>query len=63
MYICLCHAISDKTIVKLAIEHDAYDVQSIRRLTPLGSQCGKCVRPTKELLQQIKAEQTLRKVS
>nr|WP_086938960.1 (2Fe-2S)-binding protein [Thaumasiovibrio occultus] len=59
MYICVCHGISDKTITKLAIHHGAYEIRKIRQLTPLGSQCGKCVRPTKELLQKLAADHLL----
>ncbi len=63
MYVCICHGISDKTITKLAIEHNAYDVKDIKKLTPLGSQCGKCVRMTKDILQTLKCETQLPKVS
>lgn len=53
MYVCLCHGISDKNIKKLAFEQGITDIQGIRRITPLGSQCGKCIRPAKELLNEI----------
>ncbi|WP_087017544.1 (2Fe-2S)-binding protein [Thaumasiovibrio subtropicus] len=63
MYVCICHGISDKTITKLAIERSAYDVKTIRQITPLGSQCGKCIRMTKDILQGLKSEAQLPKVS
>ncbi|MBP2699773.1 (2Fe-2S)-binding protein [Photobacterium lucens] len=53
MYVCLCHAISDKKIVKLANEFNVTDIRVLRQLTPLGSQCGKCIRQAQHILQTI----------
>lgn len=50
MYVCLCHGISDKRIRKLAVEQGITDIKGIKRCTALGSQCGKCIKPTKEIL-------------
>ncbi|MDR9826871.1 (2Fe-2S)-binding protein [Vibrio sp. FNV 38] len=52
MYVCLCHGISDKKIRKLAIEEGVQDIRSIKRCTSLGSQCGKCVKQAKEILNE-----------
>lgn len=52
MYVCLCHGISDKKIMKLAQEHNIVDIRGIREITPLGSQCGKCIRPAKMIIEQ-----------
>ncbi|UTV29196.1 (2Fe-2S)-binding protein [Photobacterium atrarenae] len=51
MYVCLCHGITDKKIMKLSQEHGIYDVRGIRQITPLGSQCGKCIRTAKEVIE------------
>ncbi|MCQ1059952.1 bacterioferritin-associated ferredoxin [Photobacterium sp. DNB23_23_1] len=53
MYVCLCHGISDKKIMKLAEQHGISDIRGIRQVTPLGSQCGKCIRQAKEVLEQV----------
>jgi len=53
MYVCLCHGISDKKIKKLAIEQGVTDIRGIRQCTALGSQCGKCVRHAKEILNEV----------
>ncbi|MGC9403981.1 (2Fe-2S)-binding protein [Vibrio genomosp. F10] len=50
MYICICHGISDKKIKKLVIEEGISDIRGIKKCTALGSQCGKCVRATKEII-------------
>ncbi|MCW8336689.1 (2Fe-2S)-binding protein [Vibrio sp. SCSIO 43135] len=50
MYVCLCHGISDKKIRKLAIDEGITDIRGIKKCTALGSQCGKCVKLTKEIL-------------
>ncbi|OZS44379.1 (2Fe-2S)-binding protein [Photobacterium sanguinicancri] len=52
MYVCLCHAISDKKIMKLTVEHNLTDIRGIRDITPLGSQCGKCIRQAKVIIEQ-----------
>ncbi|MGF1698673.1 (2Fe-2S)-binding protein [Vibrio kyushuensis] len=52
MYVCLCHGISDKKIKKLVIEEGVSDIRGIKKCTALGSQCGKCVRPTKEIIDE-----------
>ncbi len=57
MYVCLCHGISDKKIKKLAIDEGITDIRGIRQCTPLGSQCGKCVRQAKEILSEVEVIQ------
>jgi len=57
MYVCLCHGISDKKIKKLAIDEGITDIRGIRQCTPLGSQCGKCVRQAKEILSEVEIVQ------
>ncbi|PST88447.1 (2Fe-2S)-binding protein [Photobacterium jeanii] len=52
MYVCVCHAISDKKIMKLTQEHNLADIRGIREITPLGSQCGKCIRQAKVIIEQ-----------
>lgn len=52
MYICLCHGISDKKIRKLTIEDGISDIRGIRQITPLGSQCGKCIRQAKVIIEE-----------
>ncbi|RXJ73418.1 bacterioferritin-associated ferredoxin [Veronia nyctiphanis] len=52
MYVCLCHGISDKKLRKLAIEEGVSDIKHVRKVTPLGSQCGKCIRSAREILEE-----------
>ncbi|MDF2155699.1 (2Fe-2S)-binding protein [Vibrio sp. CAU 1672] len=52
MFVCLCHGISDKKIKKLAIEQGITDIRGIKKCTSLGTQCGKCIRQTKQILAQ-----------
>ncbi|PAR29857.1 (2Fe-2S)-binding protein [Vibrio metoecus] len=51
MYVCLCHGVSDKKIKKLVAEQGITDIKGIKRCTALGSQCGKCVRQAKEIIE------------
>ncbi|OIQ22857.1 MAG: bacterioferritin [Vibrio sp. MedPE-SWchi] len=57
MYVCLCHGISDKKIKKLVIEEGVSDIRGIKKCTALGSQCGKCVRPAKEIIDETLSTQ------
>ncbi|ODP96793.1 MULTISPECIES: bacterioferritin-associated ferredoxin [Salinivibrio] len=50
MFVCICHAVSDKTIKQLVNQQGVTSIRELRRLTPLGSQCGKCVRQAKEVI-------------
>ncbi|BDU35828.1 bacterioferritin-associated ferredoxin [Vibrio nigripulchritudo ATCC 27043] len=50
MFVCICHGVSDKKIRQLALEEGITDIKGIRQCTPLGSQCGKCVKSAKEIL-------------
>jgi bacterioferritin-associated ferredoxin len=52
MYVCLCHGVSDKKIRKLALEEGITDIRGIKKCTALGSQCGKCVKMAKEILNE-----------
>lgn len=62
MYVCLCHGITDKKIMKLSQEHGISDVRGIRQITPLGSQCGKCIRTAKAVIEETAAT-TFKKAS
>ena len=55
MYVCLCHGVSDKKIKRLALEEGMTDIRDIKKCTALGSQCGKCVRQAKLILNDIAA--------
>ncbi|MBN3495783.1 (2Fe-2S)-binding protein [Vibrio neptunius] len=52
MYVCLCHGVSDKKIRRLALEEGITDIKGIKKCTALGSQCGKCVKMAKEILNE-----------
>lgn len=52
MFVCLCHGISDKKIVKLAQQQGIFDIRGLRQITPLGSQCGKCIRQARQILEE-----------
>lgn len=51
MYICLCNGISDKTIRQAVRKHQPQSFQQLRKFVPVGTQCGKCVRAAREIMQ------------
>ncbi|MBW3697390.1 (2Fe-2S)-binding protein [Vibrio sp. T187] len=52
MFVCLCNAVSDKTIRKLVREEGITDVKGIKKCTALGSQCGKCIKQAKVIIEE-----------
>ena len=56
MYICLCNGISDKTIRQAVRKHQPQSFQQLRKLVPVGNQCGKCVRAAREIMQDELAQ-------
>ncbi|WP_072036452.1 (2Fe-2S)-binding protein [Vibrio sinaloensis] len=52
MYVCLCHGVSDKKIRKLVSEQGVTDIKGIKKCTALGTQCGKCIRMAKDIINE-----------
>ncbi len=50
MYVCLCNAISDKTLREVVRRYQPESIQQLRQFVPVGKQCGKCVRAAREIL-------------
>ncbi len=57
MFVCLCHGVSDKKIKKLILDDGITDIRGIKKCTALGSQCGKCVKQTKEIINETLADE------
>ncbi|MDZ7277042.1 bacterioferritin-associated ferredoxin [Pantoea eucrina] len=52
MYVCLCNAISDKTLREVVRRYQPKSIQQLRQLVPIGKQCGKCVRVAREIMHE-----------
>ena len=52
MYVCLCNAISDKTIREAVRRYQPKSIQHLRQIVPVGKQCGKCIRATREIMDE-----------
>ncbi len=50
MYVCLCNAVSDKTLRKVIQQHQPQTMKELRQHCPIGSDCGKCIRQAREIL-------------
>ena len=48
MYVCLCNAVSDKTLREAVRRYQPKSIQQLRQLVPVGKQCGKCIRVARE---------------
>ncbi|NUN67256.1 (2Fe-2S)-binding protein (plasmid) [Pseudanabaena biceps] len=51
MYVCICHAITEKDIQK-AVNNGACSIIKLSELTMLGTQCGSCTRYANQVLNQ-----------
>ncbi|WP_338560306.1 bacterioferritin-associated ferredoxin [Erwinia sp. E_sp_B04_7] len=52
MYVCLCNAVSDKTIREVVRRYQPKSIQHLRQLVPVGKQCGKCIRAAREIMDE-----------
>ncbi|CDG99543.1 MULTISPECIES: bacterioferritin-associated ferredoxin [Xenorhabdus] len=52
MYICLCNAISDKTIRNIVRQQHVRSIRELRDFVPVGSDCGKCIRQAREIMNE-----------
>ena len=50
MYVCLCNAVSDRTLREVVRRYQPKSIQQLRQLVPIGKQCGKCIRVAREIM-------------
>lgn len=55
MYVCICHAVTDKQIVA-AVEDGAEDITSLADSLGAGTGCGTCREHTQRLIDSVLAE-------
>lgn len=55
MYICVCHAVTDKQI-KTAVEEGCCSYRQIRDCMNVGTSCGRCVPEAKALINETLIE-------
>jgi bacterioferritin-associated ferredoxin len=53
MYVCICHAVTDRDI-RSCIEEGASSMRELRQQLCVGTQCGKCACHVRALLQEAK---------
>ncbi|TCV91325.1 bacterioferritin-associated ferredoxin [Biostraticola tofi] len=51
MYVCLCNAVSDKTIRSTVQRFQPQSIRELKCLVPVGNKCGKCIRVAREILE------------
>ncbi|MDX4948002.1 bacterioferritin-associated ferredoxin [Providencia manganoxydans] len=52
MYVCLCEAVTDKQIRNVARKYQVTSLKGLRQILPVGRECGKCIRQTREILDE-----------
>ncbi|MEH0832889.1 bacterioferritin-associated ferredoxin [Pectobacterium cacticida] len=55
MYVCLCNAISDKVIRHAVHQHQLKSLNQLRHLIPIGSDCGRCIRQARLIMEEEQA--------
>lgn len=56
MYVCLCHNVTDKDIRHLVHTEGVTSMRELREQLGVATQCGKCSRCAKEVLQEAVSE-------
>ncbi|MBE0363072.1 bacterioferritin-associated ferredoxin [Pseudoalteromonas ulvae UL12] len=51
MYVCICHAVTDKKINQ-AVNEGVQTMRELRSCLGVGSQCGKCICHAQQVLQE-----------
>lgn len=54
MYVCICHAVTDRQI-RACIEDGATSMRELRAELKVGTQCGKCACDVRALLKEEKS--------
>jgi bacterioferritin-associated ferredoxin len=57
MYVCVCHAVTDKQL-REAISQGSHSLRDLRRQLGVITSCGKCGRCVREILQQSRSAVT-----
>lgn len=52
MYVCVCKAVSERTIRRAVREDGVVSLRELSRIYGLGSCCGKCVPAAREIVEQ-----------
>ena len=60
MYICVCKAVTDRQIRHAVVERGTTSLGCLARETGACTQCGKCARAAREILQECLEEHTVR---
>jgi bacterioferritin-associated ferredoxin len=55
MYVCLCHAVTDRQI-KQAVKEGVCSLRQVQLCLRVGTNCGKCIPATREIIDATKAE-------
>jgi len=55
MYVCLCHAVTDRQI-KQAVQDGVCSLRQVQLCLRVGTNCGKCIPATREIIDAVKAE-------
>lgn len=58
MYVCLCNAVSDKAIRKAVRQYQPQSMQQLRKLIPIGTDCGKCIRQARDIFEYERVQLT-----
>ncbi len=53
MYVCICHAVTDREI-RSCIEEGASSMRELRKQLCVGTQCGKCACHVRAILKEAK---------
>jgi len=59
MYVCMCYGVTDKAIMQAVEEHGAGNLRELRDVMEIGSQCGKCISMTQQIIDSTIIDESL----
>ncbi|AXR05863.1 (2Fe-2S)-binding protein [Salinimonas sediminis] len=59
MYVCMCYGVTDKAIKKAVEAHGAGNLRELREVLEIGSQCGKCISMTQQIIDATIVDESL----
>ncbi|MBD3585220.1 (2Fe-2S)-binding protein [Salinimonas sp. HHU 13199] len=59
MYVCMCYGVTDKAIQQAVEAHGVGNLRELRDVMEIGSQCGRCISMTQDIIDATIIDESL----
>ncbi len=59
MYVCMCYGVTDKAIQQAVEVHGVGNLRELREVMEIGSQCGRCISMTQDIIDATIIDESL----